>query len=65
MLLDEKGRTVFAEKYPEAWQRIEARKAFMLDVLGIKLKPETLPLSNLAGYLAPFFLSPHSVLVQK
>lgn len=65
MLLDEKGRTAFAEKYPEAWQRIEARTAFMLDVLGIKLKPETLPLSNLAGYLAPFFLSPHSVLVQK
>jgi len=65
MLLDEKGRAAFAEKYPQAWLRIEARKAFMLDVLGIKLKPETLPLSNLAGYLPPFFLSPKSVLVRR
>jgi len=30
----------------------------MIDVLGIKLKPEVLPLSNLAGALAPYLLSP-------
>lgn len=65
ILLDEEGRAAFAEKYPEAWRRIETRRAYMLDVLGIKLKPETLPLSNLAGYLPPFFLSPKSVLVRK
>jgi hypothetical protein len=34
------------------------RRAFMADVLGIELKPEVLPLSNLAGYLPPFWLSP-------
>lgn len=65
MLLDESGRRAFAEKYPEAWHRINARKAFMADVLGIHLKPETLPLSNLAGYLPPFFLSPHVAFIRK
>jgi hypothetical protein len=34
------------------------RRAFMAGVLGIKLKPEVLPLSNLPGYLPPFWLSP-------
>ena len=34
----------------------------MADVLGIRLKPEVLPFSNLAGYLPPFILSPRRVL---
>jgi Xaa-Pro aminopeptidase len=57
-LLDERGRKEFAERYPEAWNRIEARRGFMSDVLGIHLKPEVLPFSNLQGYLPPFILSP-------
>jgi hypothetical protein len=64
-LLDEKGRAAFAEAYPDAWQRIQARRTFMADTLGINLKPETLPLSNLAGYLAPFFLAPKMAFVRK
>jgi hypothetical protein len=64
-LLDQAGRSAFAEAYPEAWNRIEARRAFMADVLGIRLKPETLPFSNLAGYLAPYFLAPKMALVRK
>lgn len=57
-LLDEAGRAEFAERFPEAWSRIEARRAFMADELGIRLKPEVLPFSNLAGWLAPYLLSP-------
>jgi hypothetical protein len=30
----------------------------MAGVLGVELKPEVLPLSNLAGYLPPFWLAP-------
>jgi hypothetical protein len=33
------------------------RRAFMADVLGIQLKPEVLPFSDLAGYPPPFWLS--------
>ncbi len=46
-------------KYPEAWERIEHRRAYMQNRLGITLKPEVLPLSNIPAYLPPFWLSPH------
>ena len=36
----------------------------MADVLGIRLKPEVLPFSNVAGYLPPFMLSPGRALVR-
>ena len=39
-------------------RRIQARRAFMQDMLGIRLKPEVLPFSNIPGYLPPFLLSP-------
>ncbi len=61
-LLDARGRAEFAERYPQAWQRIAARRAFMADILGIRLKPEVLPFSNLAGWLPPFLLAPNRVL---
>jgi hypothetical protein len=57
-LLDERGRAELAEKYPETWGRIEARRAFMADILGIRLKPEILPFSNIQGWLPPFVLAP-------
>ena len=57
-LLDERGRAEFQERYPDAWRRIDARRAFMAETLGIRLNPEVLPFSNLAGYLPPFILSP-------
>ena len=49
-------------KYPEAWGRIEARRRFMGDVLGINLSPEVLPFSNIPAYLPPFLLSPHTAM---
>jgi hypothetical protein len=58
-LLDEPARQSFGRKYPEAWNRIQQRRAFMRDALGIPLKPEVLPFSNIPGYLPPFWLSPN------
>jgi Xaa-Pro aminopeptidase len=57
-LLDENGRSQFAEKYPTAFERISLRREFMQDQLGISLKPDCLPFSNIAGWLPPFWLSP-------
>jgi hypothetical protein len=57
-LADEPLRQAFAAKYPEAWERIQRRRAFMKDALGIRLKPEVLPFSNIPAYLPPFWLSP-------
>jgi len=61
VLLDEAGRAAFRERHPAAWGRIEARRAFLADHIGIALKPEILPLSNIPGFLPPFMLSPTRV----
>ena len=57
-LADDALRTAFAAQYPEAWGRIQARRAFMQNTLGITLKPEVLPFSNIPAYLPPFLLTP-------
>ena len=62
-ILDETGRAAFAERYPEASARISHRRDFMATALGIRLKPEILPLSNMPAYLTPFFLSPETAMV--
>jgi hypothetical protein len=58
-LADQGTRARFAARWPEAWARIQARRAFMLGELGIRLKPEVLPFSNLAAHLTPFLLNPN------
>ncbi len=58
VLADETLRAELASAHPGAWQRIQARRGFMTDALGIDLHPDVLPLSNLAGHLAPFLLRP-------
>ncbi|MBO6719673.1 MAG: M24 family metallopeptidase [Rhizobiaceae bacterium] len=56
-LADEALREEIAARYPEAWNRIERRRAFMTEVLGIELKPEVLPFSNIPAFLPPFWLA--------
>ena len=56
-LADEALREELAGNYPEAWARIEARRAFMTETLGIHLKPEVLPFSNIPAFLPPFWLA--------
>ncbi len=60
-LLDERGRDQMRDEFPDVWGRITARRAFMADVLGIRLKPEVMPLSNLAGAMPPYWLSPATI----
>jgi hypothetical protein len=61
-LADEELRDEFAQKYPEAWGRIQARRRFMEDTLGIPLRPEVLPFSNIPAYLSPYLLSPRQAM---
>jgi hypothetical protein len=62
-LADEDLRAAFAARHPAAWQRIQARRRFMSEALGIRLKPEVLPFSNIPAYLPPFLLSPDRAMV--
>ncbi len=61
-LADATLRAAFAARYPAAWQRIEARRRFMVEALGIDLHPDVLPFSNIPAYLPPFLLRPDRVL---
>jgi len=58
-LADKSLRKKLADEYPGAWERIGARRAFMEEELGICLKPEVLPFSNIPAYLPPLLLSPY------
>jgi Xaa-Pro aminopeptidase len=55
---DQHTRNRLMKDYPEAWDRIVARRDYMTEQLNIRLHPETLPLSNLASHLPPFILNP-------
>jgi hypothetical protein len=61
-LADDALRSAFAAAYPAAWARIQARRRFMIDALGIDLHPDVLPFSNLPAYLPPFLLRPDQVM---
>jgi hypothetical protein len=61
-LADQALRAAFAASYPDAWARIEARRHFMRDSLGIDLHEDVLPLSNIPAYLPPFLLRPEQVM---
>ncbi len=61
-LADESLRDQFATRYPAAWGRIQARRRFMSEELGIALHEDVLPFSNIPAYLPPFLLSPDRVM---
>lgn len=62
-LADAELRAELASTHPAVWSRIEARRTFMKQELGITIDDSVLPLSNTPGYFAPAFLAPDRVLV--
>jgi hypothetical protein len=60
---DEALRDDLRKAYPLMWSRIETRRRFMAEVLGLRLAPEILPFSNFPAMLIPFFLEPSRTLV--
>ena len=57
-LADHSLRDELAARYPAAWARIQARRRFMSEALGIDLHPDVLPFSNIPAYLPPYLLRP-------
>lgn len=62
-LADASLRAELADRYPAAWGRIQARRAFMGDVLGIELHADVLPFSNLPAFLPPYLLGTSRAMV--
>lgn len=57
LIADESLRREIADQYPQIWERIQRRKSYMREVLGICLKEETLPLYETQGILNPYLLN--------
>lgn len=62
-LADDELRSQIKNEYPDLWKRIEARRNYIQNELGIRLPEHVLPLSNLVAYLRPFFLNKSAVLI--
>jgi hypothetical protein len=63
VLADESLRADLASRHPACWKRIEKRRAFMQEVVGIRLHEDVLPLSNTPAWLAPYVLEPNDAFV--
>lgn len=61
---DEALRRELSIRHHEVWQRIEARRAFMRNELGVALRDSILPLSTTPLCLPPFWLAPGRLLVR-
>ena len=57
-LADSALRAELARTSPDLWHRVERRRAFMREALGLELHPDVLPLSNIPAFLTPLLLRP-------
>lgn len=64
-LADAGLRASVAAKYPELWRRIERRRAYVRDVLGIQLPDDVLPMCGTLAYLRPYLLSRRALAVSR
>jgi len=64
VLADEKLRAELASHHPACWKRIEQRRKFMQEIVGIRLHEDVLPLSNTPAWLAPYVLESNNAFVK-
>ncbi|MGO8676940.1 MAG: M24 family metallopeptidase [Limisphaerales bacterium] len=65
VLADARLRGQLAQGFPELWKRVQARRAFMRDALGIDIDESVLPLGNIPGWLPPWALDLDKVFIGK
>jgi len=65
ILADEATRARIAELAPQCMARMLERQRFMREVLGINLRDEVLPTSDIAGLLFPFLAKPDLVFAKE
>jgi hypothetical protein len=65
VLADDQLRRALADRFPDCWRRIQARRRFMRDAIGIALDDSVLPLANIPAWLPPYALSLGQALVKR
>lgn len=63
LLADEILREEIQTQYPELWRRVENRRRFLIETLGINISEEVLPTSNSTALCRPFLLKKDLALV--
>lgn len=56
-LADEHLRENIKNTAPQFWQRIQARRKYIIEELNISLHPDILPMSSTVAYLRPYLLN--------
>jgi hypothetical protein len=64
VLADAALQAELTTKYPAVMARIQQRRDMLANTFGITLHESVLPLSNTAGYLPPFWLSPNMAMTR-
>ena len=63
LIADEKLQNDIKAEYPGLWARIERRRAYIINVLGIHISKEILPTSIATAYCRPFMLNKKAALI--
>ncbi len=62
VIADATLRRDLQKRWPDAYERCQARRRFMTEALGIELPDEVLPLSNIPAIVPPFLLKPNTLI---
>ena len=65
VIADEKLREEIKKTSPECWERIQARRDFMINVMHADLPEEVLPLSDLPGVCFPYMADTRTILIKE
>lgn len=65
VIADEQLRKTIQTNYPEMWVRMQARRSYLIEEIGIALSEEVLPMCNATAYYRPFFLNKKAALTAK
>ncbi|MFA5794155.1 MAG: hypothetical protein WC980_03710 [Candidatus Brocadiia bacterium] len=66
LVMADKGlRAKLQEQFPECYRRCRKRREFMINVLGLEVSEDVLPLSNIPAIVPPFLLKPNLILAVK
>jgi Xaa-Pro aminopeptidase len=65
VIADEELRRQLQAQFPACFSRCQARRDFMIHVLGLEVPEEVLPLTNIPAIVPPFFLEPNTILAME
>ena len=65
LLAGEELKKQIREQYPEMWERMQARRAYIIENLGIRLSEDVLPMCGTVAYLRPYLLDKKRVFVRR